>query len=190
MTAIPAPSAAPRKPGLSVRIGGLSRGANLRSVQMRLPRLFRFNLGSLSELCSRQQAVAGRCPRGSSIGSASARSPLLAQPMKGSVFVAQPAGNGLPEFWVDLGISFDLEAKTVVSDGQLETRLERIPDVPLSSLSLRFAGGKDGVFSSRQSLCGDSRSAAPQGTFSFLAQNYAFRVERRAVARGQACNAS
>jgi hypothetical protein len=189
VTAIPAPAAAPAKPGLKVQIGGLAGGANLRSLQMRLPPVLGFSLGSISELCSRQQALAGRCPGGSVVGSASARSPLLAKPMKGPVFLAQPAGDGLPEFWVELkggGIGFDLGAKTVVSGGQLETRLERIPDVPFSRLSLRFASGKDGVFTARRSLCG-SRRSAPQGTFSFLAQNYALRVEHRAIGKGRAC---
>ncbi|HET9198710.1 MAG TPA: hypothetical protein VFN92_10715 [Solirubrobacterales bacterium] len=182
-----APAAAPKKPGLRIRVGGLGRGANLRSAGIRLPRLLGVDFGSLNELCSHRQALAGRCPRESAVGTATARTMLLAGPLKGSIFIAQPTGDGLPEFWIGLqggGLGFDLRAKMAVADGRLETKLEDLPDLPLSSLSLRFAPG--GAIASRRPLCGDG-GASPRGSFSLLAQNYAFRAGSREIAEDRAC---
>jgi hypothetical protein len=186
IAALAAPDAAPRKPGLRIRIGDLRRGANLRSVGIRLPRLIGVDFSSLTELCSHRQALAGRCPPGSAVGSASARSMLLAEPLMGSIFIAQPAGDGLPEFWVGLrggGLRFDLRARLAVAGGRLETKLEDLPDLPLSNLSLRFAPG--GAIASRRPLCGSG--AAPRGTFVLLAQNFAFRTESREISEDRAC---
>ena len=54
-------------------------------------------------MCSRMDARRGLCPPGSRVGSSRARTPLLDQPLVGSIYVVRPRGNGLSRLMSRLG---------------------------------------------------------------------------------------
>jgi hypothetical protein len=165
----------PFRPGLSVALGTASqlragghpslrmamkmppRNANLRSVAVRLPTVLKLDPSGIAELCSRRRAMEGRCPRKARIGTASARTSLLARPMKGVLYLVQPDGSGPPDIWANVrgqGLEINLRAKTGIHDGQLETRFLDLPDVPMRSLVLRLRPGDGSVLKLRRRPCG------------------------------------
>ncbi len=145
------------KPGLGISARLRAGGANLRSLQLTLPRALGFDQGAPAQICARGEALQGDCPKGSEIGSASARTPLLDGAMKGSIYLAQPPANGLPDLWAKLegqGIEVNLRGETALEEGRAVTRFGDVPDFPLSSLRLRFAGGERGLLELQASPCG------------------------------------
>jgi hypothetical protein len=135
-------------------------------LQITLPRALRLDSSDLQELCSRFDAGHGSCPQGSKVGSAFARTPLLKGAMRGSVYLAQPKGNGSPDLWAQLGgggIEVSLRGETAVKDGRAQTAFAHTPDFPLASFKLRFAGGRHGVMELKGDPCGGMRAGARVG---------------------------
>lgn len=115
------------------------------------------------------QLTPGHCPAAATIGSAEASTPLLAHPLQGRLFLAQPlcggagqeactaaaaADGGLFRFYLELGggsgeaeegsglvikLAGQIEANPAT--GQLTVRLPQLPQLPLSSLTISLAGG-------------------------------------------------
>jgi len=164
------------RPSLRLSMRMARAGANLRSVAVRLPAALELKPKELKELCSRRRAETGRCPKESLVGSASARTPLLSKPMKGSVFLVQPAGKGSPDIWASVrgqGLEFELQGRTVVSHGRAQAHFVDLPDFPLRSLDLRLRAGKAGVFELNRRPCG--RLLAPA---TMIGQNEALLTAR------------
>ncbi|MGC1852541.1 MAG: hypothetical protein WA687_08900 [Solirubrobacterales bacterium] len=130
--------------------------ANVRQAVVALPAGISINpaaadgLGScLPEEIGMDDAAAPRCPDSSRIGSAEIDSPLIAEPLQGSVYLAAPGQN---EFGSTLAIYFAAERDGVLiklaaridadpESGQLTISLDELPQLPFSNLELRFDGG-------------------------------------------------
>lgn len=133
------------------------RDANLRALEVSLPSTLRFEVSRLKEICARDDALKGRCPRGSRIGGSWVRTPLLGKALRGPVFVVQPKGNGSPDLWASvdgLGVNLNLRAETSARDGRLTVDLSELPDMPMSAFAMRLDGGKSGVLTLRRGVCG------------------------------------
>jgi hypothetical protein len=153
------------KPSLRIAARVPASGANLRSADISLPGLLKFDAGALREICARGMAIAGDCAKAARVGSASARTPLLHKPMAGSIYAVQPRGDGTPEMWIVLhgdGLEVSLKAKTAVRDGHPETKLVGLPDFPLSSFSMTLAAGRHGLLKLSQSPCRRALFAATE----------------------------
>jgi hypothetical protein len=148
------------KPGLRIAARLPAGDAALRRVDALLPRLLRFDPSALRAVCSRGQALEGACPRKARVGTGYARTPLLDRALRGSIYVVQPRGAGTPDLWTSLegaGIRVDLRAETAVEEGRLETSLVGLPDFPMASFAMRFAGGRRGIFALKGDPCGARR---------------------------------
>lgn len=166
-------------PGLLASVRLPSGGANLRAIRMSLPPILGFGPGGLEEICSRPDAIVGDCPAGSRIGSATARTPLLAEPLRGSVYVAQPSGNGLPDIWTHLeggGIEMNLRGGAPAQGGSTTIDLTGLPDLPLSSLSLRLWPGARSAISLQARPCHNGTLRSLTAPVSLRGQNSARRV--------------
>lgn len=94
-------------------------------------------------------SAAPKCPDSSRIGSVIVDSPLIAEPLHGSIYLAAPHQNpfgGLLAAYVvaegsgtliKIPSRIDADAET----GRLTVRLDELPQLPFSDLSLQFAGG-------------------------------------------------
>ncbi len=174
------------RPGLEIsgRVPGAN--ANMRSADVGLPALLELDASELAAICARRDALAGRCPRGARVGSASARTPMLSTPMKGEVYAVQPRGGGSPDVWTSLhgsGLEVTLQGETEVAHGRLTTRLTNLPDFTLSSFSLRFRGGERGVFELKRSPCGE-RVGSLVAPIAVAGQNGAETTQRAKLATG------
>jgi hypothetical protein len=170
------------KPSLRITTKLKPKGANLRSLAIELPKRLKLDSASLRELCSRFDAIHSKCPKGSVVGSASARTPLLDKGLKGSLYLAQPQDNGPPDLWASLqgeGMAIDLQGELSVHKGRTETRFARAPDFPLGRLGLRFFGGERGLLELRGSSCAPMLAAV-----GLAGHNGGLVRERVAVRRG------
>lgn len=166
-------------PGLLAKVRLRAGDANPRTIRMSLPRSLEFGPGGLEEICSRPDAIAGRCPAGSRIGSASIRTSLLAGPLRGGIYVAQPTGSGPPDIWTHLaggGIEMNLRGGAPSRDGSTAIELNGLPDLPLSSLSLRLRSGARSAISLAASPCRDGKLRRLRAPVSLLGQNSARRA--------------
>jgi hypothetical protein len=166
-------------PGLLASVRLRSGDANLRTIRMSLPRILEFGPSGLEEICSRPDAIAGDCPAGSRIGSATARTSLLNEPLKGGVFVVQPPGNGPPDIWTRLagdGIEMNLRGGAPAQDGSTAIELNGLPDLPLSSISMRLRPGPRSAISLKARPCGGGGLRPLTAPVSLLGQNSARRA--------------
>jgi hypothetical protein len=149
-------------PALQITTKLPSKGANLRSLELTLPKRLKLDTANLEALCSRFDAIRSKCPQGSAVGTASARTPLLKGALKGSLYLAQPPDNGPPDLWASLegeGMRIALNGELSVHEGQVTTRFGNAPDFPLGRLGLRFFGGGEGLLEVRGEPCGKPLSA-------------------------------
>jgi hypothetical protein len=101
------------------------------------------------------------CPANSIVGTATADTPLLSQPLTGRVYLVQGA-TVLPTLLIPLRgqIAIDLRAKTSISNGKLITTFAGIPDAPVSKLALTFTGGPRGILTVSGKVCGAAQKAS------------------------------
>jgi hypothetical protein len=126
-----------------------------------------------------EHASPGHCPPASKIGSVEVRTPLLQEPLKGGLFVAQPACGGaerpacteasandgeLYGLYLEVsgsGVILKLRG-TVAADpktGQLTIAFKDDPQLPFERLSLRLEGGQRAPLANPQ-RCGEVVAAA------------------------------
>jgi hypothetical protein len=93
--------------------------------------------------------AAPRCPDSSRIGSVTVRTPLINEPLRGSVYLAapdqNPFGSLLAAYVVAEGngtrIKIPSRIDADAATGRLTVHLEELPQLPFSEFSLRFDGG-------------------------------------------------
>ncbi len=130
--------------------------ASMRSMLLALPPALKLGVGGLAEICSRADARRNLCPPGSKVGTARALSPLLDEPMHGSVYVVQPRGDGEPDTWIVLtggGMTLSVKSESINRHGRAMSRMSGLPDMPLSSFTLRLGGPGEGLLSLDASPC-------------------------------------
>lgn len=127
--------------------------------------------------------ASGHCPQASIVGSAEAFTPLLANPIKGHVYLAAPGCGGddqapcteadavdgtLYRLYVELGgepgeegLDMKIEAKVQANPatGQLTLTLVESPQLPLSRLSIELTGGPRALLDN-PATCGPSRTTS------------------------------
>jgi len=164
-------------PALSMKLsGGLNRRghpaikavlrtkpgeANSRSVTVTLPKGELLDNDHIRTICTKVQFAADACPAGSQIGNVSATTPLLDQPLSGGVYL-RSSSTGLPNIVLDLRGQFHIVLVAridTVKSGGLRTTFPSLPDAPVSEVTLNLAGGKKGLLSNSESLCGRKKRA-------------------------------
>jgi hypothetical protein len=165
---------------LTLTLRSPAGGTNLRRLDLPLPAHLQSDIAKVRELCARGEALHGRCRAGAQVGTALARSPLVAGPLRGKVFLVQPHGTGLPDLWTSLageGLKLAVRAKVVTEGGRLQAQLVGLPDLPLSYFRMRLAGGPHGLLRSSADLC-RGPGAEESVTAALEGQDRAYRLER------------
>lgn len=159
--------------------------AALRSMVVSLPPALKLSIGGLREICSRPDARRGLCPPGSEIGTSRARTPLLDQPLIGSIHLVQPPDNGEPDIWVALvggGLKLTIRGTSATDRGRFVTRLNGLPDVPLSNFSMRLGAPGSGLLTLDVKPCAGARARRFDAKVLVTAQNGVRRDTRLPVA--------
>jgi len=168
-------SALPFKPNMKLKIGARGRTksglttpfeatitqkagqANLKGVQVTLPRTLNSRLEVLSDrvACSLDQFNSDRCVTG--VGTATAVTPLLRDPLRGNVYLVRNPERRLPDLVVALKgqVNVDVVGKVTIVPGSLALRtdFDTVPDVPITSFSLRLVAGSRGPIGIINGLC-------------------------------------
>jgi hypothetical protein len=196
-------AALPLRPRMTLQVGGRRRTqrgrttpftatlrqspgqAGLSRVQVTLPTAINARLTVINDACTRAQYEDGNC-EGARTGSATAVTPLLRDPLRGGVYFVRN-GNPLPDLFVRLRgqVDFDLIGRiTIPGSKRLRTTFSGVPDVPVSSFTLRLDGGREGSVGNATNLC-SRRGRRARATLLFEGQNgKQLQVRQRLKVRG------
>jgi hypothetical protein len=128
--------------------------------------------------CSPEQIALGtsaepNCPDSARIGSVTVDSPLVVEPLRGSIYLAAPRQNPFESVLatyvvaegsgtlIKIPARIDADAQT----GGLTVRLDELPQLPFSDFSLRFDGGPRAPLA-LPARCGDFTASARLGSYS------------------------
>ncbi|MDO8184187.1 hypothetical protein Q5424_00340 [Conexibacter sp. JD483] len=142
---------------LSVTLAMTPGQANNRSVQVTLPLALNARLDVVNKrrACTLEQFRADRCPM--VVGTATAVTPLLRDPLKGNAYFVYTPARRLPDLVVRLKgqVDIDLVGKvTIAKDLRLQTTFDTVPDVPITKFTLNLAsGGTNGPVGVVRGLC-------------------------------------
>lgn len=165
-------------PRLSLRLsGGIGRNghpaieivlkprgpeANLERASLALPAGELVDARRIPPQCPRELPAEG-CPAISRLGSATLRSPLLPQPLRGPIFLRAPSRR-YPTLVapLDAGQLRVLLHGRIVSapGGRLRVLFTGLPDIPVSKATFTVDGGRRGIVVNSENLCGRQPRAA------------------------------
>jgi hypothetical protein len=150
--------------------------ANIRRLEVVLPKAFAIDQRHLGNICSRAELAAKLCEGRQPIGTAWVKSPQLDQPLQGSAYAVSGFG-ALPHVVFVLRgqvmILPEGESSTV-NDGHLKTVVPVIPDAQIGHFRLDLFGGKQGYLVNTRSLC----ASASIVSVAFTGQNGAHLTRR------------
>jgi hypothetical protein len=109
------------------------------------------------KLCTQAQADSNACPANSKFGGVVAKSPFLAEELKGPVYLIQQSNSSLPGLLLDLKgrVNVKVQTKTtLINNRAIQSLVLNAPQLPVSELRVALNGGRTtGVFLNRQDLC-------------------------------------
>ncbi len=135
--------------------------ANISKVVTSLPKTLLLDNAHIQSPCTQVQYAHDACPAGSQLGSATAESPLLGEPLSGPVYL-RSGSHKLPDLVVQLNGQVDIELLGRIDStkgGGLRTSFETVPDVPVTRFALSLEGGKKGLLQNSSDLCKSPGSA-------------------------------
>jgi hypothetical protein len=136
--------------------------ANIAKAVVTLPPTQFIDNAHINNPCTRVQFNANACPPNSVLGTATAYTPLLDQPLEGLVYFRANGGERLlPDVVADLKGQFRviLIGKVKAKKGRIRTTFDEVPDAPVSKFVLRLYGGKKGLLVNSANLCKSDRRA-------------------------------
>jgi hypothetical protein len=163
-----------RFPALRATYVPRAGNANIASAVVSLPSTEFLAQSHIREICTLHQFATQACPPSSVYGHARATTPLLDQPLEGSVYLRSSATHPLPDMVAALrgagGIAIDVIGRVdSTKGGGLRASFESLPDAPSSKFVLTLQGGKKGLLENSANLC-----AAPSyASARFVAQSNA-----------------
>jgi hypothetical protein len=150
-------------PPFVLKINQPAGSADLRDTKLTLPTVLNTN-NAAYKLCTEAQAAADSCPPNSQFGFSVAKSPFLAEELRGPVYLLSQSGRSLPGLLLDLKGRAHVKIRTttsLVNNTQIQSLATDSPQLPVSELRIALNGGKNtGVFTNRKDLCFKSGSSS------------------------------
>ncbi len=163
-------AATSKKNGASLDVKlGYPKGAqaNIHSVAVTLPKQLPSRLTTIQQACPEATFAANpaSCPAGSVIGTAVAKTPVLASPVTGPAYLVSHGGAAFPDLVLILqgeGVMLELVGSISIKKGVTSSAFNSVPDAPISSFELKLPEGPHSGLAavlpakSKGSLCGTS----------------------------------
>ncbi|MET0603781.1 MAG: hypothetical protein ABW167_17485, partial [Baekduia sp.] len=149
-----------KHPAISATVAQPAGQANLKKVRVTLPLSLALDVDNANGLCEFADGskVEPTCPKNSIVGTATAVTPILDEPLSGPVYFVKnerkdpKSGRSIkttPKLVIPLvgqnGVKLTLTGTSDVQDNRLVTTFDNIPDAPVSSFKLNINGGKGGI---------------------------------------------
>lgn len=133
--------------------------STIKDTVVTLPSAVTVNVAGLGNACSVADTQAWNCPDVSRIGTVSIETPLLAQPVTGTVYMAKSdSGGSLPDMLLQLGAPVNMQirgANRFVNINQIQSTFAALPDFPYDAMRLHLLGGPTGILKARTgATCG------------------------------------
>lgn len=143
---------------LEVKISQAAGQANIRSVTTALPKALPSRLTTLQKACLEATFAANplSCPAGSNVGTATAVTPVLPNPVTGPAYLVSHGGAAFPDLDLVLeanGVRVILVGNTDIKRGITTTTFAASPDVPVSSFVLKLPTGPHSALAANGNLC-------------------------------------
>ena len=147
--------------------------ANIARTSVILPGSEFIDNAHINNPCTRVQFNAGDCPKGSILGTATAYTPLLNEPLSGPVYFRSNGGEReLPDLVVDLNGAIHITLVGFIDSvpvkgtesSRVRTRFQSVPDAPVSKFVLKLKGGDKGLLANSRNLCSFTPKAKVQMT--------------------------
>jgi hypothetical protein len=134
------------------------REANISKVEVRLPFALPSRLTTLQKACTSAQFATNPagCPAASKVGTAIAKTPILATPLTGPAYLVSHGGNAFPDLVTVLqseGVTIHLTGNTDIKNGYTYSRFRTVPDAPVSSFELKLPEGQFSALAANKPLC-------------------------------------
>jgi hypothetical protein len=141
-------------PRLQATLRARPGDANIGRTALTLPHALFLEQGHIGTVCTNPKLASHTCPADSVYGQAEAVSPLLAEPLKGAVYLV-PSGHELPDLVADLQGQVEVQLHGTVSSkrGGLRTVFESVPDVPVTKFVLNMRGGRKSLLVNSTNTC-------------------------------------
>jgi len=131
---------------LDVKVAGIPGQANVAKTTVVLPKQLPARLTTIQQACPEATFAANpaSCPVASAIGIAIARTPILAAPVTGPVYLVSHGGAAFPDVIVILqgeGVTVDLIGAVNIKGDITTTSFTSVPDVPIGTFQLYLPEG-------------------------------------------------
>jgi hypothetical protein len=167
-----------KHPAVSALLTQPAGQANLKKVRVALPLSLALDTDNANGLCEFVDGskVTPTCPKSSIVGTATAVTPILNEPLSGPVYFVKNVRKNpktgqdvktLPKLVIPLvgenGLKLTLTGTSDVEDDHLVTTFDNVPDAPVSSFQLNINGGKGGILAvSGADICKSAQIAEQQ----------------------------
>jgi hypothetical protein len=169
-----------KHPAITANLTQKPGQANLKKVKVTLPLALALDTDNANGLCEFVDGtkVTPTCPKNSIVGTATATTPILDEPLSGPVYFVKnirkdpKSGRDIrttPKLVIPLvgqnGVKLTLTGTSDVENDQLVTTFDQIPDAPVSGFKLNIIGGKGGILAvSATDICKATQIADQQIT--------------------------
>jgi hypothetical protein len=171
-------------PALKAVLKAPKGDANIAKTTVILPKSEFIDNEHINNPCTRVQFNANACPASSILGTATATSPLVDQPLSGPVYFRSNGGEReLPDLVADLNGPIHVTVVGFIDSvkGRVRTRFQNIPDAPVSKFVLKMKGGEKGLLANSENLC----SFTPRAKVQMTGQNG--KAANRSLKLGTSC---